>query len=115
MDGRARKPVKAATTRRWAVDLAMLAAIGLLMGFLGPFDSERAPVVERYVYWMICIVGGGLIGVWADALLGRRITKPWKRVAMVSVLMTGRDANGRRPAAARGRGGVPAAVVGETP
>ena len=47
--------------RRWAIDLSMLVAIGLVMGFLGPFASERAPVVQRYVYWMICMVGGGLI------------------------------------------------------
>jgi hypothetical protein len=88
MDGRARKPVRAATRRRWAIDLAMLAAIGLLMGFLGPFDSDGAPVAERYAYWMICIVGGGLIGVVADELVGRRITGPWWRAAVISVLMT---------------------------
>lgn len=33
--------------RRWSIDLAMLVAIGLLMGFLGPFASERAPIVAR--------------------------------------------------------------------
>lgn len=74
--------------RRWAIDLAMLTAIGLLMGFLGPFASERAPIVLRYVYWMICMVGGGLIGVAADELLSRRIVATWRRVAVVSVLMT---------------------------
>lgn len=80
--------MKAAVARRWAIDLAMLAAIGLLMGFLGPFDSERAPVGQRYVYWMICMVGGGLIGIVADALLSRRVSGPWRRAAAVSVLTT---------------------------
>ena len=76
------------TARRWAIDLAMLVAIGLLMGFLGPFASERAPLVGRYVYWMICMVGGGLIGIVADELLSRRMAATWQRVVVVSVLMT---------------------------
>lgn len=76
------------TARRWAVDLAMLVAIGLLMGFLGPFDSEHTPVMTLYGYWMVCIVGGGLIGIGLDALLSRRITGVWRRVLAVSVLMT---------------------------
>jgi hypothetical protein len=76
------------TARRWSIDLAMLVAIGLLMGFLGPFASERAPIVGRYVYWMICMVGGGLIGIVADELLSRRVVATWRRVAVVSVLTT---------------------------
>jgi len=66
----------------------MLTAIGLLMGFLGPFASERAPIVGRYVYWMICMVGGGLIGIVLDELLVRRMPQTWRRVVVVSVLMT---------------------------
>lgn len=77
-----------ATARRWAVDLAMLVTIGLLMGFLGPFGSDRIPDAERYIYWMICMVGGGLIGIAADEALSRRIAQAWRRVAIVSVVMT---------------------------
>lgn len=88
MDSKARGPVGAATTRRWAIDLAVLVAIGLLMGFLSPFGSEHAPIVGRYIYWMICMVGGGLIGVGVDELLSRRMTVTWRRVAVVSALMT---------------------------
>ncbi|MFN3559555.1 MAG: LytTR family DNA-binding domain-containing protein [Brevundimonas sp.] len=88
MGDRAGQRIGTGAARRWATDLVLLVAIGLLMGFLGPFDSERAPVAERYVYWLICIVGGGLIGVVADELLSRRIARPWRRVATVSVLMT---------------------------
>lgn len=72
----------------WAIDVAILVGIGLLMGFLGPFDSDSAPVGVRYVYWMICVVGGGLIGVAADQLLRRYLLRTWWRTAAVSVLMT---------------------------
>lgn len=88
MTGKATVTGAAPSVRRWGVDLAILAAIGLLMGFLGPFGSDRVPVVGRYVYWMICMVGGGLVGVAADELLSRRVRVVWLRVAVVSVLMT---------------------------
>ena len=77
-----------AAARRWAIDLVLLALIGLLMGFLGPFGSDRTPIGLRYVYWMICMVGGGLIGIAGDEALRRRVSGPWRRVAAASVLMT---------------------------
>ena len=74
--------------RRLSMDLAMLIAIGLLMGFLGPFGSDRVPDVDRYIYWMICMVGGGVIGIAADTLLRVRIAETWRRVAIVAVSVT---------------------------
>lgn len=88
MDGKASAQSAATTARRWGIDLAILFAIGLLMGFLGPFDTERLPRFERYLYWMICVVGGGVIGVVADEGLSRRMAATWRRVAVASVLMT---------------------------
>lgn len=66
----------------------MLVAIGLLMGFLGPFGSDRLPAGDRYTYWMICMVGGGLIAIWGDDLLRPRIAAIWRRVAVGSVVLT---------------------------
>ncbi len=66
----------------------MLVAIGLLMGFLGPFGSDRIPAGARYLYWMICMVGGGLFAIAGEALLGRSPLGTWTRAVAVSVLMT---------------------------
>ena len=88
MDGEAAGAGETATTRRWGIDLALLVVIGLMMGFLGPFGSDQVPIVWRYIYWMICMVGGGLIGFVGDELLRRRIVGTWRRVAVGSVLMT---------------------------
>lgn len=74
--------------RRWMIDLCVLVAIGLLMGFLGPFGSDRAPDGPRYAYWMICMVGGGVIAILGDQLLGRFIKNTWARVLTGSVLLT---------------------------
>lgn len=80
--------VRTTTTRRWAIDLAILVGFGLLMGFLGPFGSDQLPAYQAYVYWMICIVGGGLIGIAGDEMLLRPIPAPWRRAVAVSVVMT---------------------------
>jgi hypothetical protein len=87
MDGKTRKR-HATAVRRWTIDVAVLVAIGLLLGFLGPFDSDNAPTGQRYLYWVICLVGCGLIGVVADDLLSRHLTTSWRRVVVVSVLIT---------------------------
>nr|WP_295106333.1 LytTR family DNA-binding domain-containing protein [uncultured Caulobacter sp.] len=76
------------TARRWAIELAMLTAMGLLLGFLGPFGAEHMTSARRYGYWMICVVGSGLIGIGLDWLLARRVPGTWRRVVLVSALMT---------------------------
>lgn len=88
MVGEAGQTAGITSVRRWAIDLGLMAAFGLLMGFLGPFGSDQIPPFQRHVYWMICIVGGGLIGIAGDELLIRRIAATWPRVLVVSVVMT---------------------------
>jgi len=70
------------------VDAAVFTVVGLLMGFIGPFGTDRAPVGQQYAYWMICMVGGGLIGAVVDELLRRRLVGTWLRTAVVSLVMT---------------------------
>lgn len=75
-------------TRRLAADVALYVAIGVVMAFLGPFGSSQQPLAERFVYWFICMVGGGLIGTAIDEPLRRRVSHFWLRVGLASVLMT---------------------------
>jgi len=75
-------------TRRLAADVALYVAIGVVMAFLGPFGSSQRPLPERFVYWFICMVGGGLIGTAIDEPLRRRVGHFWLRVGLASVLMT---------------------------
>lgn len=77
-----------ALARRLSVDIAIFAAMGLLLGFLAPFDSEATDIGVRYLYWIICIVGGGLIGVGADEGLRRHIASQWLRTFTASLVMT---------------------------
>lgn len=74
--------------RRPVAELAMLTAVGVLMGALGPFGSEGLPILRKHIYWLVAILGGGLIGLAVDGVIGRRVSRTWRRVAMVSVLMT---------------------------
>ncbi|MDQ0463963.1 hypothetical protein QO010_001734 [Caulobacter ginsengisoli] len=74
--------------RRLAAELGVLAAMGLLVAVLGPFGSDFLPAPVRFAYWLACIVGGGLIGIGLDRLIGRRLTPLWWRVLAISLLMT---------------------------
>ncbi len=73
---------------RWVIDVALFAGMGLLMGFIGPFDSDGAPLPTRYLYWVICMLGGGLIAVAVDERLRGRLPVLWKRVVAASALAT---------------------------
>lgn len=88
MDGDVGNRGGVAAMRRWAIDLAILSAIGWLMGFLGPFGSDHIPVLTVYAYWMVCMIGGGVIGIALDEILSRRVPAPWRRVVVVSLLMS---------------------------
>jgi hypothetical protein len=74
--------------RRFAVELAFLTAVGLLMGVLGPFESDAIPSVARYPYWLACLVGGGLIGLAIEASVKGWRLPPWGRVLVISAFMT---------------------------
>lgn len=74
--------------RRLAADFALWIAIGVVMAFLGPFETARQPLGLRFAYWLLCMVGGGLIGVAIDEPLRRRVDHFWGRLVAASVLMT---------------------------
>jgi len=74
---------------RVGAELALLAASGLLMGILGPYQSGTGvPVATRYLYWMICLMGGGAIGIALDETLGRRLQSLPLRVLVIGVTTT---------------------------
>src|SRR5262245_55207704 len=66
----------------------LLVALGLLMATLGPYDTLRVPTAIRTLYWLLAIVGGGLVGIAIDAVLGPRIERFWPRVLIVTAAMT---------------------------
>lgn len=74
--------------RRLAADLALWSAIGLVMAILGPFGSSERTLAERLLYWQICMVGGGFIGVAVDELVRRRVRHFWVRALLSSGGMT---------------------------
>ena len=74
--------------RRLAADVALWAGIGVVMAFLGPFGSSERSLPERFEYWLICMVGGGLFGIALDEPVRRGTDHFWARLLAVSVLMT---------------------------
>jgi hypothetical protein len=74
--------------RRLALDLALLAAFGLLMAELGPYRTLEVEPLLRRAYWLLAVLGAGLSGILADGLLARRVRRLWLRVALASLAVT---------------------------
>jgi len=74
--------------RRLLADVALWTAIGLVMAVLGPYGTGEHPLGRRLVYWLACMVGGGMIGVAIDEPLRRLVSHFWVRLIAASVLMT---------------------------
>ena len=74
--------------QRLALELALLAAVGLVMAVLGPYRTLDAPTPLRTAYWLVAVIGSGLAGIAIDAALGPHIRGFWLRVAAVALAMT---------------------------
>ena len=74
--------------RRLALDLLLLAAVGLAMAQMGPYGTIEAPEPLRTAYWLVAVIGSGLFGIVVDSLLARRIRGFWARIFVVSLVIT---------------------------
>jgi LytTr DNA-binding domain len=74
--------------RRAAAETALLLAMGLFLGALGPFGAAAESALIRFTYWPIVIVGGGVIGIAIDAVVSARLAGFWTRLAADTLLMT---------------------------
>lgn len=74
--------------RRFSLELALLAAVGLVMGVLGPYRTLDVPPMLRTAYWLLAVIGSGLVGIAVDTVLGPRIRDFWLRVGAVALVMT---------------------------
>jgi hypothetical protein len=74
--------------RRATLELALLLAMALFMAAIGPYGTGTLPPPRALLYWFVCMVGGGLIGIALDETLGRRAGSFWPRLAVSSLGMT---------------------------
>lgn len=74
--------------QRLALDLLLLAGIGLVMAALGPYRTLDVPDLARTSYWLVAVTGAGLAGILVDSMLGPRIRGFWLRIAAVALVAT---------------------------
>ncbi len=74
--------------QRLGLDLLLLAAIGLVMSAIGPYRTLDVPDLLRTTYWLVAVIGAGMMGIGIDAVLGPRIRGFWLRIGAVSLAMT---------------------------
>jgi hypothetical protein len=74
--------------RRYSLELLLLVGVGLVMGVLGPYRTVDVAPLLRTAYWLVAVIGSGLVGIAVDALLGPHIRAFWARVVVVALAMT---------------------------
>lgn len=74
--------------RRLAVDLLLLAGVGLAMAALGPYRTLDVPDLLRIAYWLAAVTGAGLVGIAVNRALETRIRAFWGRIAAVALVTT---------------------------
>ena len=74
--------------RRIWLDLLLLAAVGLAMAELGPYRTLDVPKLLRTAYWLLAVLGSGLVGIFVDGALAPLVRGFWLRIAIVSLVMT---------------------------
>jgi hypothetical protein len=74
--------------RRVALDVLLLALVGLVMAELGPYRTLDIPHLLRTVYWLLAVFGAGLAALLVDRAMGDRVRGFWLRIAAVSALIT---------------------------
>lgn len=74
--------------RRFALDLLLLAVVGLTMAALGPYRTLDIPDLTRTAYWLVAVTGAGLIAILVDRALGPRVRGFWTRIVAVSLVAT---------------------------
>jgi hypothetical protein len=73
---------------RFVLEMLLLLGLGLVMGALGPYRTLDLPPLLRTAYWLLAVIGSGLMGIAVDTVIGPRIRRLWLRVALVSLAMT---------------------------
>lgn len=82
------RAVPNARLQRFALDFLLLAVVGLLLSELGPYRTLDVPRLLRTSYWLVAVIGSGLLGIVVDSTLGRRIRDFWLRILVVALVIT---------------------------
>lgn len=76
---------------RWrqpVADLVLLVAIGIFLALIAPYTTGKLPILPRLIYWIVCVVGGGAIGLKGERLIGSRMPPGWRRLVVAAATMT---------------------------
>lgn len=74
--------------RRTAGEVALLAAIGAFLAVIAPYETGALSAGPRVIYWLVCTIGGGAIGIGIDRLIGRWMRSGWRRQLAAAIVMT---------------------------
>lgn len=71
---------------QWAIDLTLMAVVGVFFALLGPFGSNADPLAARMAYWVLIMPAGGVCVIACEAILRRLLPRPLPWVASFLVV-----------------------------
>ncbi|WP_298746123.1 LytTR family DNA-binding domain-containing protein [uncultured Brevundimonas sp.] len=72
--------------RSGAAELVALMLFGLFLAAISAFGTDRASPVQRYLYWQLAMVGGGVVAALIEPVVAARLAGRPRLFALVQAL-----------------------------
>ncbi len=79
------------TWRQWVRNIAIAAAAGVFLAYVGALNTDDAPLLARLVYWVPLMIVGSVVGHLVSLLVTRfprAIANPWIFAALLAVAVS---------------------------
>lgn len=74
--------------RRTAGEVALFGLVAAFLAVIGPYETGALPAGIRLLYWLVCIIGGGGIGITIERIVGKWLQSGWRRQLAAAIGMT---------------------------
>jgi hypothetical protein len=73
---------------RPAPEIVLFPIAGLFLAIVGAYGTVQEPIAARFAFWILNMLGSGILGVTVDGQLRNRIPNDWIRALLTSAIVT---------------------------